>query len=561
MPESLSAEERALLERLGTPRHVTQGTCLARQGEAGLTFWQVTAGELGVERDGEHIASFGPGDLLGEMALFNADVRTSSIHAKSDCELLEVDCRDFFPEVHHGDKAAVSLMMTLGRTMTRRLQERNQEIAQTEAAQHFQSIRKQMMTDWALKYHKLGGAGKLEVVPTKAVGSAADLSIAYSPGVADPCLAIAEDAAHAYDYTAKGHLVGVVSNGTAVLGLGDIGALAGKPVMEGKAVLFKRFADVDAFDIEVDEKDPQRLIDIVCALEPTFGGINLEDIKAPECFEVERECQRRMNIPVFHDDQHGTAIVAGAGLLNALELVEKDISQLRVVVSGKGAAGFTCAKYFIALGVPREQVLICDRNGVVYTGRGDSGYVAELAVETEARSIEDAMVGADVFLGLSKGNLVSPEMLRSMAPSPLVFALANPTPEIDYETARATRDDVIMATGRSDYPNQINNVIAFPYIFRGALDCRARAVDEAMKHAATEAIARLARSGGHGPDRESLAFGPDFIIPKPFDSRLLVEVASAVAGAAMQSGLAGIEIDLEEYRSALSASHPGAPKG
>ena len=399
------------------------------------------------------------------------------------------------------------------------------------------------------------------MVPTKAVGSAADLSIAYSPGVADPCVAIAEDAAHAYDYTAKGHLVGVVSNGTAVLGLGDIGALAGKPVMEGKAVLFKRFADVDAFDIEVDEKDPKRLIDIVCALEPTFGGINLEDIKAPECFEVERECKRRMNIPVFHDDQHGTAIVAGAGLLNALELVKKDISALRVVVSGKGAAGFTCAKYFIALGVPREQVLICDRNGVVYTGRGDSGYVTELAVDTDARSLEDAMAGADVFLGLSKGNLVSPEMLKSMAPNPLVFALANPTPEIDYETARATRDDVIMATGRSDYPNQINNVIAFPYIFRGALDCRARAVDESMKHAATQAIARLARSGGHGPGEDSVAFGPEFIIPKPFDARLLVEVASAVAEAAMQSGLAGIEIDLEEYRSTLAPSHPEAPKG
>jgi malate dehydrogenase (oxaloacetate-decarboxylating)(NADP+) len=411
-----------------------------------------------------------------------------------------------------------------------------------------------LLADWALKYHAVGKPGKLSVVPSKAVGTAADLSVAYSPGVAEPCLEIRKNIDRAYDYTARGHLVGVLTNGTAVLGLGNIGALAGKPVMEGKAVLFKRFADLDAFDLEIDEPEPARFVDVVCAVAPTFGGINLEDIRAPECFFIEEECGRRLDIPVFHDDQHGTAIIAGAGLLNALELVGKRIDEVRVVFSGAGAAGFACTKYFLRLGISRANLVLSDVQGVVYRGRGDGNYLEDVAADTTARTLAQALEGADVFVGLSAGNLLTPDMLRLMRRDPIVFALANPIPEIDYPLAVRTRPDVIMATGRSDYPNQINNVTAFPYVFRGALDARARAINDEMKMAATRVIAALARepvTPEAGPEVPNLEFGREYLIPKPFDRRLLSRVAAAVAEAAVETGVARVRLDLPGYQRAL----------
>lgn len=415
----------------------------------------------------------------------------------------------------------------------------------------------------ALQFHAQGKPGKLEITPTKPLATQRDLSLAYSPGVAVPVEAIHENPALAYEYTNKGNMVAVVSNGTAILGLGNLGALASKPVMEGKAVLFKRFADLDAFDIEVDETDPQRFVDIVCAIAPTFGGINLEDIRAPECFFIEEECKRRCEIAVLHDDQHGTAITVGAGLLNALELIGKCIDRVRVVFSGAGAAGFACAKYFLRLGVRRENLILTDIRGVVYRGRGDGNYLDELAAETEARTLPEVIEGADVFVGLSAPGVLTPAMLKSMNDSPIVFALANPVPEISYSLALQTRPDVIIATGRSDYPNQINNVIAFPYIFRGALDTRARRINDEMMRAATRAIAGLAKepiteeSGlrdHHAAQRPG--FGRDYLIPKPFDRRLLTRVAFAVAQAAMQTGAARLVVDLDEYRQRLEGLTP-----
>jgi malate dehydrogenase (oxaloacetate-decarboxylating)(NADP+) len=556
---TLGPDEQALLHQLGHPHAATAGSVLLEEGTPGRSFFLIVEGEVEVSREGERLGRLGPGALVGEMALFNHEVRFATVTVGSDARFVCVPAAEMFAAVLHGDPAAVRLMARLGTTMVERMQHSNKrllEIARKTPGSEadLARLRQAMLKDWSLRYHSIGKAGKLEVVPTKAVGTAADLSVAYSPGVAEPCLAIAESPDLAYEYTGKGHLVGVISNGTAVLGLGNIGALAGKPVMEGKAVLFKRFAGLDAFDIEVAETDPQRFIDVVCALEPTFGGVNLEDIKAPECFEIERICQERMQIPVFHDDQHGTAIVAGAGLLNAVGLVGKRIESLRVVVSGKGAAGFTCARTFVALGVPKEQVLICDRKGVVYEGRGDTGYVTELAARTDRRTLAEAVAGADVFLGLSQGGLLTPAMLETMAPDPLVFALANPVPEIDYDLAVQTRPDAIVGTGRSDYPNQINNVIAFPYIFRGALDVRARAIDAGMKRAASEAIARVARLGFDPGDGTPIPFGRALIVPKPFDPRLKVEVSVAVAAAAIESGLARRPLDLEAYRAQLERS-------
>ena len=411
----------------------------------------------------------------------------------------------------------------------------------------------------ALNYHSQGRKGKIEVTPTKPCSTQWDLSLAYTPGVAEPCLEIQKNPDRAFDYTAKGNLVAVVSNGTAVLGLGNIGALAGKPVMEGKGVLFKRFADIDVFDLEVGSEDPEDVIKVCQLLEPTFGGINLEDIKAPECFYIEETLRRTMSIPVFHDDQHGTAIISGAALLNALEIVGKDIEKIKVVVNGAGAAGITCAQYYIRLGVKRENLIICDLMGVIYEGltEGMNPYRARLASKTTARTLAEAMKDADVFAGLSGPNCVTPEMVRSMADRPIIFALANPVPEISYEAAKAARPDAIMATGRSDYPNQVNNVLGFPFIFRGALDVRARAINEEMKIAATRALAALAKEDvpdmvlrAYGLGR--LHFGPDYIIPKPFDPRVLLFEASAVAQAAMESGVAQVKVDIEEYREQLS---------
>ncbi len=412
----------------------------------------------------------------------------------------------------------------------------------------------------ALDYHHLNNKpGKIAVLPTKPLDTQRDLALAYSPGVAEPVLEIEKDPSLAYKYTAKGNLVAVISNGTAILGLGDRGALASKPVMEGKGVLFKKFADIDVFDIEVNATDIDELVKIVAGIAPTFGGINLEDIKAPECFEVERRLIEMLDIPVFHDDQHGTAIIASAGLLNGLELVGKKIEKARFVVSGAGASALTCARMAIKLGAKPENVLLVDSKGVVYKGRteGMNEYKQEFAVETKARSLADAVDGADVFYGLSVGGLLTRDMVATMAKKPLIFAMANPDPEITYEDAKQTRADAIVATGRSDYPNQINNVLGFPYIFRGALDVRARTINDEMKIAAARALADLAREDV--PDSvlraygiESLKFGADYLIPKPFDPRVLLWVAPAVAEAAMKTGVAQHPVDLDAYRDELA---------
>jgi malate dehydrogenase (oxaloacetate-decarboxylating)(NADP+) len=411
----------------------------------------------------------------------------------------------------------------------------------------------------ALDYHSRGRKGKVEVAPTKPCQTQWDLSLAYTPGVAEPCLEIAREPELNYEYTARGNLVAVVSNGTAVLGLGNIGALAGKPVMEGKGVLFKRFADIDVFDLEVNSESPDDVIKFCQLLEPTVGGINLEDIKAPECFTIEETLRRTMSIPVFHDDQHGTAIISGAAVLNALELVGKNLDQVTIVINGAGAAGIACAEHYICLGVRRENIILCDSKGVVFAGRteGMNPYKERLAAKTPARSLADALVGADVFMGLSIAGCVTQEMVRSMGDQPVIFAMANPVPEISFEEAKAARPDVIMATGRSDYPNQVNNVLGFPFIFRGALDVRARTINHEMEVAATHALADLAKEDvpdsvlrAYGLGR--LRFGRDYIIPKPFDPRVLIWEPSAVAEAAMRTGVAKLRLDLEEYKEQLS---------
>ena len=412
----------------------------------------------------------------------------------------------------------------------------------------------------ALDYHSKGRPGKIEVIPTKATKTQRDLSLAYSPGVAVPCLEIEQSPETAYQYTAKGNLVAVISNGTAVLGLGNIGALAGKPVMEGKGVLFKIFADIDVFDIEINETDPEKFVEIVAALEPTFGGVNLEDIKAPECFYIEQKLKERLHIPVMHDDQHGTAIISAAALLNALEIQKKKINKVKFVVNGAGAAAMACVELYVALGASPDNFVMFDRTGVIHSSRDDLSEMKKKFAHTKDASLtlEKAMKDADVFIGLSVGNVLSAEMIKSMAKNPIVFAMANPDPEITYEKAIAARKDVIMATGRSDYPNQVNNVLGFPYIFRGALDVRATRINEEMKLAAVKALAELARLPV--PDLVNMAynekvilFGPNYIIPKPLDNRLLQQVAPAVAKAAMESGVAQQPItDWELYSQKLN---------
>lgn len=419
----------------------------------------------------------------------------------------------------------------------------------------------------ALYYHSSGRPGKLEVIPTKPYSTQRDLSLAYTPGVADPCLAINKTPEDVYKYTGKGNLVAVISNGTAVLGLGDIGPEAGKPVMEGKGLLFKVFADIDVFDIEVDEKDPKKLIEIVKAIAPTFGGINLEDIKAPECFEVEEKLKEILPIPVMHDDQHGTAIITSAGLLNALEINGKKIENLKIVVNGAGAAAISCTRLYVKLGAKPENILMFDSKGLIHTGRKDLNETKQkYAVDIEPMSLKQALKGADMFLGLSVGGVIKRDMLLDMADHPIVFALANPTPEIAYDEAMATRDDIIMATGRSDFPNQINNVLGFPYIFRGALDVRARQINDEMKLAASIALAQLAKEPV--PEEVNIAFnvnnlkfGREYIIPKPTDPRLIERVAPAVAKAAMESGVAQKPITnwdayVDELRKRLNLSNP-----
>lgn len=396
----------------------------------------------------------------------------------------------------------------------------------------------------ALDYHSQGRPGKIQVVPTKPTTSQRDLTLAYSPGVAEPCLKIAENKEDVYKYTAKGNLVAVISNGTAVLGLGDIGPEAGKPVMEGKGLLFKIFADIDVFDLELDTKNVDDFVKIVKALEPTFGGVNLEDIKAPECFEIERRLKEEMNIPVMHDDQHGTAIISAAALLNACEIFKKKMDKIKIVVNGAGAAAISCTKLYVSLGAKKENIIMCDRSGVIRKDREVLDEIkAEFATDRKISTLAEAMKDSDVFIGLSSADCVTAEMLTSMAKNPIVFAMANPNPEIAYELAIKTRKDIIMATGRSDYPNQVNNVLGFPYIFRGALDVRATGINEPMKIAAVKAIAELAKKSvpeavNLAYNARNLKFGKEYIIPKPVDFRLITEVSIAVAKAAIESGVA-----------------------
>lgn len=411
-----------------------------------------------------------------------------------------------------------------------------------------------MRTD-ALEYHSGKKKGKIEVITTKPVSTQRDLSLAYSPGVAEPCLEIEKDESKAYEYTAKGNLVAVISNGTAVLGLGNIGALAGKPVMEGKGVLFKKFADIDVFDIELNSENVDELVKAIKMMEPTFGGVNLEDFAGPDCFVIEERLKNEMEIPVFHDDQHGTAIISGAAMLNAVELAGKKLEDMKAVYNGAGASGIACAKFHISLGLKPENVIMCDSKGVIYKGRdGVNEYKEEFARDTDLRTLEDALVGADLFFGLSKGNVVSKDMLKTMADNPIILALANPDPEIKYPDAMEARPDAIMATGRSDFPNQVNNVLGFPFIFRGALDVHAKQINEEMKKAAAYAIAELAKEDV--PDSVKIAygvnemsFGKEYIIPKPFDPRVLTWVSPAVAKAAMETGVARKPIeDFDKYK-------------
>ncbi len=418
-----------------------------------------------------------------------------------------------------------------------------------------------MTREQALAYHADGRPGKIKITPTKPTETQEDLSLAYTPGVAEPCREIARDPDLAFRYTAKGNLVAVISNGSAVLGLGNIGALAGKPVMEGKAVLFKRFADVDVFDIEIDTTDIAEFVRTVELIAPTFGGINLEDVRAPECFEIESQLLERLDIPVFHDDQHGTAIISGAALINALTITGRKVEETRVVFSGAGAAGIGCARFYRDLGIRPENMLLCDSHGVIYWGRttGMNPYKLDFARKTSARTLADALKGADVFAGLSQAGLMTADMVKSMAPDPIIFAMANPDPEISPDQVRQVRRDAIIATGRSDYPNQVNNVLGFPFIFRGALDVRAKQINEPMKLAAAHALAELAARGKVVPQivrdaygNENFELGPSYIIPKPFDPRILTYVVPAVAQAAMDSGVARKKIDIVEYGQQLS---------
>ncbi len=409
----------------------------------------------------------------------------------------------------------------------------------------------------ALQYHSRAPKGKIEVQITKPAETEDQLSLAYSPWVAEPCKEIDKDVEKVYEYTNKGNLVAVISNGTAILGLGNLGPEASKPVMEGKAVLFKRFAQVDAFDIELKTTDVDEMIRTIELMEPTFGGINLEDIKAPECFRIEDELKKRMNIPVFHDDQHGTAIISGAGLLNAVELIEKKMPDIKIAVNGAGASAISCARFFVSLGANANNILMCDSKGVIYKGRDNlNKQKEEFAVDTECRILGDILKGADVFIGLSIGNVVTKEMVLTMADNPIIFAMANPDPEIRPEEAFEARQDIIMATGRTDYPNQVNNVLGFPFIFRGALDVAATNINEEMKVAASQALSKLAKLGA-GPEiaakhnRKELVYGKEYIVPSPFDPRVLVWESHAVAKAAIETGVARIKIDLDEYKAKL----------
>jgi malic enzyme/CRP-like cAMP-binding protein len=562
----LDNSEVGVIATLAEVEDFGPGELVFAQGSVADKLYVIVSGRVEVRRTGHAAAELTAGDFFGEMGMFNGSRRVAAVAAVTTARLVALDQSRLRPLLRRGEPAAVRLVQQLGSLMLSRLQQSDARLRpRADAAdpslaavlEEYRQLSSELLASWSLTYHEIGRPGKLAMAPSKPSSTAADLSVAYSPGVAEPCLAIAANPEAAYAFTAKGHLVGVITNGTAVLGLGRIGALAAKPVMEGKAVLLKRFADIDAFDIEVDETDPVALAETVTRISPTFGAILLEDIAAPDCFWIEKECQRRISVPVLHDDQHGTAIVVGAALLNALRLTGKHIGAVRVVFAGAGAAGYATARYLVRLGVRREHVILTDDQGVVHSGRELPAHLGEFAIGAGPRTLAEALAGADVFVGLSAANVLTPAMLRSMGRDPVMFALANPVPELDPRVALETRPDVIVATGRSDHPNQVNNVLAFPYLFRGALDIRATAITYAMMHAATMAIAGLARqpvTAAAGPEPDGLAFGPGYLIPRPFDRRLLPDVATAVAAAGLRDGVARTAIDIETYRAMLSSS-------
>lgn len=524
-----------------------KGDMILEQNTEGNEIYYLKKGIVSVIQNQKQVAQLKAPCILGEMALFNQNVRTATVEAGEFCQTIKVASKEIWQRVLHHDTKAIDLLYRLGRLMSHRINEIERKIQSTDVDSDEQYkqillLKKDLLTDLAIKYHAIGDPGKLMVISSKPVGTPEDLSIAYSPGVASPCIVIDKNPDEAFNLTTKGNLVGIITNATAVLGLGSIKPVASKPVMEGKALLFKTFANINAFDIEIDEHDPDKFIETVARLEPTFGGINLEDIKAPECFYIESELIKRLSIPVFHDDQHGTAIIIGAGLMNALTLVNKTIEQIRVVFCGAGAAGFSCANYLLNLGVQKKNLIMVDEFGVIRKGREMPDYLSSIACDTNKTQLSQVVEGADVFIGLSKGGLLAPEFIKTMNDNPIVFALANPTPEIDYHVAKKARDDVIIATGRSDYPNQINNVMAFPYIFRGALDTRARNIDITMKMAATKALMEIAQKKG---------LSKDYIVPPPHDPELLKTIPYAVAEAALVNHITDHDFDLSQYKQHL----------
>lgn len=529
------------LDNIGTKISFKKNEFICKKDQEALCFFIVLKGKVTIHQGNNNDLILDKGALFGEIAIFFSEKRTTDITATTNVELLSIPTNILKRDVLKQEKVAINILQFIGSIMMERIQkyehdllnQLNQDDTETKKIHKLKEL---LISEWALKYHNIGKAGKIEIIANKPSSSTEDLAICYSPGVAKPCEEIHKNPEKAYDYTSKGHLVGVISNGSAILGLGNLGPLASKPVMEGKAILFKKFADIDAFDIEVNESDPKKLVDIICSLEPTFGGINLEDIKSPECFYIEQEVQKRLSIPVFHDDQHGTAIIVAAGILNATKLTHKKLKKIKIVFSGIGAAGYTCAKYLLNFGISKKQIIMTDIEGVLYKNRNKSPqYYDDLAQDTPLRTLEETIEGADIFIGLSKGNILTTKMLKSMAKNPIVFALANPIPEINVALAMDTRKDLIIATGRSDYPNQVNNVLAFPYLFKGALAVRAKCINLDMKIAATKAIAELVHKPSTAKDLKQLKFSSTYIIPKPHDPRLAETVTKAVANAAIKS--------------------------
>ena len=535
---------KSYLDNIGTKIYVKKNDYICKKDQEALSFFILLKGTVTIYQGNNNYLKLDKGSLFGEMSIFFSEKRTTDVSAVTNVELLSIPTNIFMRDVLKQEKVAINILQFLGSIMMERIQQYehnllNQLNPDDDETQKIHKLKELLISEWALKYHNIGKAGKIEIVANKPSSSTEDLAICYSPGVAKPCEEIYKNPSKAYDYTSKGHLVGVISNGSAILGLGNLGPLASKPVMEGKAILFKKFADIDAFDIEINESNPEKLVDIICSLEPTFGGINLEDIKSPECFYIEQEIQKRLSIPVFHDDQHGTAIIVAAGILNAVKLTNKKINNLKIVFSGIGAAGYTCAKYLLNFGISKEQIIMTDIDGVLYKGREkEKIYYDDLAQSTSLRTLKQAIEGADIFIGLSKGNILSTSMLKSMNVNPIIFALANPIPEINVAKAIDTRSDLIIATGRSDYPNQVNNVLAFPYLFKGALAVQASCINLDMKMAATKAIASLVHKPSLNKDLKHLKFGKNYIIPKPHDPRLAEQVTKAVAEAAVKTNVA-----------------------